>query len=89
MLPWSSAYTQDYTLLASGSADLTVRTWNVEKESSTHVFTSPDFDEKTSAHMRFKAWVPVAWASEGQELLSCSVRYVMAQLSFTDLFHLR
>ncbi|KAI8345885.1 WD40-repeat-containing domain protein [Mortierella sp. GBAus27b] len=77
----SASPTQDFTLLASGSADLTIRTWDVEKESSTNVFTSPDSSDRMAASMRSKIWVPVAWGSEGQDLLSCSIRGIMVRWS--------
>jgi len=73
--------TQGYTLLASGAGDLAVRIWDIEKESSTRIFRSPDFDERISSQLRSKAWVPVAWTSQGQELLSSTVRYVENDLA--------
>ncbi|KAF8933454.1 Gem-associated protein 5 [Dissophora ornata] len=65
---------QGYTLLASGSADQTIRVWDVEKERSVNVFTLPDQDSKMPAHQRLKIWVPVDWTSSGQEVMSCTGR---------------
>ncbi|KAF9347106.1 Gem-associated protein 5 [Mortierella sp. AD094] len=72
---------QSYTLLASGSADQTIRVWNVEKETSNTVIKVPEMDKKLAPYQRSNIWVPVAWASKGQEIVSCTSRGTMVRWS--------
>ena len=66
---------QSYTLLASGSADQTIRVWDVEKETSNNVINVPEMEKKQASYQRSNTWVPVAWTSKGQEIVSCTSRY--------------
>ncbi|KAG0018801.1 Gem-associated protein 5 [Entomortierella chlamydospora] len=72
---------QNYTLLASGSADQTIRVWNVEKETSNHVINVPEMEKKQASYQRSNTWVPVAWTSKGQEIVSCTSRGTMVRWS--------
>ncbi|CAO3572045.1 unnamed protein product [Mortierella alpina] len=66
-----------YTLVASGSADQTIRVWDVEKVVSIKTMRMPDVDNKLFPHLRSRIWVPVGWTSKGQDIVSCTSRGVM------------
>jgi WD40 repeat protein len=65
---------QDYTSLASGSGDQTVRVWDVVSEISSTVLRVPDLDDKLPQSQKVKFWVPVGWVSQGQRLMSATSR---------------
>ncbi|KAF9541572.1 Gem-associated protein 5 [Mortierella hygrophila] len=65
---------QDYTSLASGSGDQTVRVWDVVSEISSVVMKVPDLDDKLLHSQKVKFWVPVGWVSQGKRLLSATSR---------------
>lgn len=67
---------REYTHLASGAADQTVRVWDVEKVISIRTMRMPDVDNKLFPHLRSRIWVPVGWTSQGQDIVSCTSRYV-------------
>ncbi|KAG9068906.1 Gem-associated protein 5 [Linnemannia hyalina] len=67
---------QDYTSLASGSGDQTVRVWDVVSEISSVVMKVPDLDDKLPHSQKVKFWVPVGWVSQGQRLLSATSRII-------------
>ncbi|KAF9126729.1 Gem-associated protein 5 [Mortierella sp. 14UC] len=75
-LAWqpSQFQNQDYTLLASGSGDQTVRVWDVVSETSSAVMKVPDLDDKLPHSQKVKFWVPVGWVSQGQRLMSATSR---------------
>ncbi|KAK5816362.1 hypothetical protein F5H01DRAFT_340652 [Linnemannia elongata] len=65
---------QDYTSLASGSGDQTVRVWDVVSEISSVVMKVPDLDDKLPQSQKVKFWVPVGWVTQGQRLMSATSR---------------
>ncbi|KAG0375116.1 Gem-associated protein 5 [Mortierella sp. AD032] len=65
---------QEYTSLASGSGDQTVRVWDVVSETSSAVMKVPDLDDKLPHSQKVKFWVPVGWVSQGQRLMSATSR---------------
>ncbi|KAF9094907.1 Gem-associated protein 5 [Mortierella sp. GBA35] len=75
-LAWqpSQFHGQEYTSLASGSGDQTVRVWDVLSETSSAVMRVPDLDEKLPQSQKAKFWVPVGWVSQGQRLISATSR---------------
>lgn len=75
---------QDYTPLASGSGDQTVRIWDVMSETSSIVMKVPDLDDKLPHSQKVKFWVPVGWVSQGQRLMSATSRYA-SSLTFHDI----
>ncbi|KAF9111782.1 Gem-associated protein 5 [Mortierella sp. AM989] len=66
---------------ASGSADQTIRIWDVEKKAFNNVIKVPELDKKLAPYQRSINWVPVAWTSKGQEILSCTSRGTMVRWS--------
>ncbi|KAG0315648.1 Gem-associated protein 5 [Dissophora globulifera] len=76
--PPSAGPNLEYTRLASGSADQTIRIWDVEKETSGNVLTQPELDPKMPSYQRSKIWMPVDWASTGREVLSATGRKIIA-----------
>ncbi|KAG0303314.1 Gem-associated protein 5, partial [Dissophora globulifera] len=79
--PPSAGPNLEYTRLASGSADQTIRIWDVEKETSGNVLTQPELDPKMPSYQRSKIWMPVDWASTGREVLSATGRGAMVRWS--------
>ncbi|KAF9905884.1 Gem-associated protein 5 [Linnemannia zychae] len=75
-LAWqpSQSQDQDYTSLASGSGDQTVRVWDILSEISAAVLKVPDLDEKLPHSQKVKFWVPVGWVSQGRRLMSATSR---------------
>ncbi|KAF9284671.1 Gem-associated protein 5 [Mortierella alpina] len=72
---------REYTHLASGAADQTIRVWDVEKVISIRTMRMPDVDNKLFPHLRSRIWVPVGWTSQGQDIISCTSRGVMIRWS--------
>ncbi|KAF8972397.1 Gem-associated protein 5 [Entomortierella lignicola] len=72
---------QSYTSLASGSADQTIRVWDVEKEASDYVIKVPEADKTLAPHQRSNSWVPVAWTSKGHDIVSFTGRGTMVRWS--------
>ncbi|KAF9181939.1 Gem-associated protein 5 [Haplosporangium sp. Z 11] len=70
-----------YTLLTSGSADQTIRIWDIEKVASFKTIRVPDVDETLAPHQRSKMWVPVAWTANGQEIICCTSRGMLVRWS--------
>ncbi|KAF9961148.1 adenylate kinase [Mortierella alpina] len=68
---------QEYTHVASGAADQTIRVWDVDKVISVKTMRMPDVDNKLFPHLRSRIWVPVGWTSNGQDIVSCTSRGVM------------
>ncbi|KAG0275253.1 Gem-associated protein 5 [Linnemannia exigua] len=75
-LAWQPSQFQglEYTSLASGSGDQTVRVWDVASETSSAVMKIPDLDDKLPHSQKVKFWVPVGWVSHGQRLMSATSR---------------
>lgn len=67
---------QKYTLLASGSADQTIRIWDVEHGVCNKVIDMPDQHEERGASnfAKSRTWVPVGWILGGTSILSSSSR---------------
>ncbi|KAG0254161.1 Gem-associated protein 5 [Mortierella polycephala] len=82
-LAWqpSALQSRGYTLLSSGSADQTIRIWDIEKVASFKTIHVPDVDETLAPHQRSKMWVPVAWTANGQEIICCTSRGIMVRWS--------
>ncbi|KAF9939073.1 Gem-associated protein 5 [Mortierella alpina] len=72
---------QEYTHVASGAADQTIRVWDVEKVITIKTMRMPDVDSKLFPHLRSRIWVPVGWTSKGQDIVSCTSRGVMIRWS--------
>lgn len=72
----SGLSTQKYTLLASGSADQTIRIWDVERGVCNKVIDMPDQHEERgpSNFAKSRTWVPVGWILGGTSILSSSSR---------------
>ncbi|KAG0043949.1 Gem-associated protein 5 [Gryganskiella cystojenkinii] len=68
-----------YTLLASGSADQTVRIWDAENGVCTKVIDLPEHNEESgsSNFQKSRTWVPVGWILDGNSILSSTCRGTM------------
>ncbi|KAF9926014.1 Gem-associated protein 5 [Linnemannia zychae] len=77
-LAWQppTLHSNEYTPLASGSGDQTVRVWDVVSETSSVVLKVPDLDDKLSHSQKTRFWVPVGWVSQGQRLMSATSRII-------------
>ncbi|KAG0211351.1 Gem-associated protein 5 [Mortierella sp. GBA30] len=72
---------QEYTHLASGSADQTIRVWDIENMVSTKMIRMPEVDNKLAPHLKSRIWVPVGWTLRGQDIISCTSRGTMIRCS--------
>ncbi|KAG0323823.1 Gem-associated protein 5 [Podila humilis] len=71
-LDWQPGSRTEQPLLASGSADQTVRVWDVAKEFATNIGQVPEADHSLAPNMKAKIWAPVAWTSQGDGILTAN-----------------
>ncbi|KAF9215878.1 Gem-associated protein 5 [Podila verticillata] len=82
-LAWQPVTGSINALLASGSADQTVRVWDVDREASTQITPVPDSDNLPT-NLKNKPWVPVAWTSHGDSIMSANSRGVLVRWRHDD-----
>ncbi|KAF9915740.1 Gem-associated protein 5 [Lobosporangium transversale] len=68
-------------LSGSGSADQSIRIWDIEKECSVRIISMPELDKKLGSSQRSKIWVPLGWTSDGKGVVSCTSRGSMVRWS--------